>query len=243
VVAAMIALPSLAAFGAPPQSMVREHGPRETAVRIWHEFKSTFLRWEALPYTLLIIAPGSSGAMIGLLPELARDYGVSGAQVAWINGVGGALLTTAGALSAALIPVRVRAPIAYIGAGLANAGTLALLSLGPQRPAVYFAGTVLYLVTIGAAYALFTGVELEFLGESGKSGGSRFAIINSLGNIPVVYMTWLDGQGYAHWGPRGMPGIDALVSAAGVSLLLAHFVFSRRRRERAIARKEQGARP
>ena len=181
--------------------------------------------------------------MIGLLPALARDYGVSGAQVAWINGVGGALLTTAGALSAALIPVRVRAPIAYIGAGLANAGTLALLWLGPQRPAIYFAGTVLYLVTIGAAYALFTGVELEFLGASGKSGSSRFAIINSLGNLPVVYMTWLDGRGYAHWGPRGMPAIDALVSAAGVSLLLGHFVFSRRRKNRSLARNAQSARP
>ena len=179
--------------------------------------------------------------MIGLLPELARDYGVSGAQVAWINGLGGALLTTAGALSAALIPVRVRAPIAYIGAGLANAGSLALLSLGPQRPWVYFAGTVLFLVTIGAAYALFTCVELDFLGESGKSGSSRFAIINSLGNLPVVYMTWLDGRGYARWGPRGMPGIDALVSAAGISLLLAHFVFSRRRKNRLLARNEQGA--
>jgi len=115
--------------------------------------------------------------------------------------------------------------------------------VGPQRPGVYFAGTVLYLVTIGAAYALFTSVELEFLGESGKSGSSRFAIINSLGNLPVVYMTWLDGRGYAHWGPRGMPGIDALVSAAGASLLLGHFVFSRRKRNRSLARNQQGARP
>ena len=235
-VAALIALPSFFALAAPPQSVIHEHGARETAVRIWREFKSTFLRWEALPYSLLIIAPGSSGAMIGLLPELARDYGVSGAQVAWINGVGGALLTTAGALSAALIPVRVRAPIAYIGAGLANAGTLALFTLGPQRPGVYFASTVLYLVTIGAAYALFTGVELEFLGDSGKSGSSRYAIINSLGNLPVVYMTWLDGRGYAHWGPRGMPAIDALVSAAAITLLLGHFVFSRRWRERRRAK-------
>jgi PAT family beta-lactamase induction signal transducer AmpG len=232
IVAALIVLPALFALAAPPQSMASEHGARETTVRIGREFKSTFLRWEALPYALLVASPCSSGAMIGLLPELARDYGVSGAQVAWINGVGGALLTTAGALSASLIPIRVRAPIAFLLAGLANTATLALLSLGPQRPAIYFAGTVLYLFTIGAGYALFTAVVLEFLGGSGKSGSSRYAIINSLGNIPVVYMTWLDGRGYAHWGPRGMPGLDALVSAAIISILLAHFVVSRRRNER-----------
>jgi PAT family beta-lactamase induction signal transducer AmpG len=170
--------------------------------------------------------------MIGLLPELARDYGVSGAQVAWINGVAGALLTTAGAISASLIPVRVRASIAYLLVGLANTATLALLSLGPQRPAIYFASTVLFLFTVGAGYALFTAVSLEFLGGSGKSGSSRYAIINSLGNVPVAYMTWLDGRGYAQWGPRGMPGVDALVTAAVILILLGHFAISRRKKER-----------
>jgi MFS transporter, PAT family, beta-lactamase induction signal transducer AmpG len=232
IVAAMLILPALFAFAAPPQSMVREHGLEETVVRIGREFKSTFLRWEAIPYTLLILAPCASGAMIGLLPELARDYGVSGEQVAWINGVAGALLTTAGAVSASLIPVRMRATVAYLLVGLANAAALALLSLGPQRPPIYFASTVLFLFTVGAGYALFTAVSLEFLGGSGKSGSARYAIINSLGNLPVSYMTWLDGRGYAHWGPRGMPGIDALVTTVLVLALLGHFVFSRRRKDR-----------
>jgi PAT family beta-lactamase induction signal transducer AmpG len=232
IVAALIVLPALFAFAAPPQSMVREHGPRATEVRVWREFKSTFLRWEAIPYTLMVASPCASGAMIGLLPELARDYGVTGTQVAWINGVGGALLSSAGALSVLLIPVRVRASIAFLLVGFANAATLALLSLGPQRPAIYFVSTVLFLFTVGAGYALFTAVSLEFLGGSGKSGSARYAIINSLGNLPVAYMSWLDGRGYAHCGPRGMPGIDALVSAAVISILLAHFVFSRRRKDR-----------
>jgi PAT family beta-lactamase induction signal transducer AmpG len=231
ITAVLIVAPALFAFAAPPQSMVREHGLEETVVRIGREFKSTFLRWEAIPYTLLIVAPCASGAMIGLLPELARDYGVSGEQVAWINGVAGALLTTAGALSASLIPVRVRATIAYLVVGLANAATLALLCLGPQRPAIYFASTVLFLFTVGAGYALFTAVSLEFLGGSGKSGSARYAIINSLGNFPVSYMTWLDGRGYAHWGPRGMPGVDAFVTTVLVLALLGHFVFSRRRKQ------------
>jgi PAT family beta-lactamase induction signal transducer AmpG len=155
---------------------------------------------------------------------------VSGAQVAWINGLGGALLTSAGAFSALLIPVRVRATIAYLLAGLANAAALVLLSFGPQRPAIYFASTVLFLFTVGAGYALFTAVSLEFLGGSGKSGSARYSIINSLGNVPVAYMSWLDGRGYALWGPRGMPGIDAGVSTVVILILLGHFAFSRRRR-------------
>jgi PAT family beta-lactamase induction signal transducer AmpG len=167
--------------------------------------------------------------LIGLLPALAADYGVTGSQVAWINGLAGALLTAAGALVASLIPVRVRAPIAFLLAGLLNAATMAVLSLGPQTPAVYFTGTVLYLFSIGAGYALFTGVVLEFLGGSGKSGSARYAIINSLGNLPVAYMAFLDGRGYAHWGPRAMPGMDAILSAAGITLFLGYFLFRRTR--------------
>jgi len=234
VVGAMIVLPSLAAFAAPPQTLVAGRTARQTLAQIWLEFRSTFLRWEAIPYTLVVTAPCNSGAMIGLLGELARDYGVSGRQVAWINGVAGALLTAAGALAASLIPVRVRAPIAFLVAGLVNASTLAILTLAPLRPATYIVASVLYLFSIGASYALFTAVVLEFLGGSGKSGSSRYSIINSLGNLPVVYMTWLDGRGYALRGPRGLPAIDAIASAAAAAILLAHFVISQRSRQSTV---------
>jgi PAT family beta-lactamase induction signal transducer AmpG len=181
---------------------------------------------------LIMVGPGGSGGMIGLLPELARDYGVSGQQVAWINGVGGALLTAAGAFAASLVPVRVRTTIGFSIAALVNAATLVILALGRMSPAIYFTGTVLYLFTVGTAYAFVTAVILEFIGKSGKSGSGRYSIINSLANVSVAYMIWLDGRGYALWGPRGMPGIDASVSGAASSLLLAHFVFSRRKKDR-----------
>ncbi len=228
---ALIVVPALFALAAPPQQLVRETGASEVLARVGREFKSTFLRREAIPYILLVTAPICSGALIGLLPGLATDYGVTGAQVAWINGVGGALLTAVGAYVASLIPVRVRASVAFPISGLVNAAAASIFALGPQRPAVYFTGTVLFLFTIGAGYALFTGVSLEFLGPSGKSGSARYAIINSFGNLPVAYMSYLDGRAYAHWGPRAMPAADAILAALGASLLLAHFVLSRRRRQ------------
>ena len=228
VVAALIVLPALSALATPREHVISEQTLRQTLARIGSEFKSTFLRWEAVPYTLIIISPCGSGAMIGLLGELARDYGVTGQQVAWLNGLGGALLTSAGALAASLIPIRIRAPIAFLIAGLINAATLSILALGEMRPSVYVAATVLYLFTVGACYALFTGVSLEFLGGSGKSGSARYSIINSLGNVPVAYMTWLDGRGYTHWGPRGMPAADAIITGAAVSILLAHYIVSGR---------------
>jgi PAT family beta-lactamase induction signal transducer AmpG len=228
ITAALIALPSLAALAAPEQSQQLEEGIRQTFARIWGEFKDTFLCWRAVPYTLIMLFPMCSGAAIGLLPGIAQDYGLTGQQMAWMNGIGGALLTAAGSLAATLIPARTRASVAYLSVGLVNEAIIAILWLGPLRPSTYFVGATLYLFTIGACYALFTAVVLEFLGQSGKSGCARYSIINSLGNVPVAYMTAVDGRGGKLWGARGLAGTDAVVGAIGGAILLAYFLTRKR---------------
>lgn len=224
ITATLVALPALIAFAAPHQDFIQTSGLGETMSRVFTEFKATFFRWPAVPYAVLIAFPIGSGAAIGLLPGLAVDYGVSGQQIAWMNGLGGALLTAAGAMATTLIPTRVSAPVAYLTAGVVNAATLAVLALGPLHPATYFAGATLYLFTIGGSYALFTAVVLEFLGVSGKTGSSRYSIINSLGNVPVAYMIFLDGKGYGRWGTRGLPATEAIIGTLGAFILLSWFL-------------------
>jgi len=226
-VAALIAVPGLFALGAPRQAVERGDSFGGAMRKLGREFKATFWRWSAVPYTVLLLFPMNSGAAVGLLPGIAQDYHVSGSQVAWMNGVGGALLMAAGALAATLIPARTRASVVYLIVGLVNAATLAVLWLGPLHPAVYFAGATLYLFTIGTGLSTFTAVVLEFLGNSGKSGSGRYSIINSLGNIPVLYMIRLDGWGGNRWGARGLPGMECVVGAAGALLLLAYFLSRR----------------
>ncbi|HEX3374755.1 MAG TPA: MFS transporter [Edaphobacter sp.] len=224
IAAALIALPSLAALAAPEQPPEQKQRIRETFTCIWHEFKATFLRWRAVPYTLMMLFPMASGALIGLLPGIAQDYHVSGQQMAWMNGLAGALLTASGSLAATLIPPRIRASVAYLSVCLFNEALLLILWLGPLSPSTYFFGATLYLFTIGACYALFTAVVLEFLGQSGRTGCGRYSIINSLGNVPVVYMTALDGRGGKLWGARGLAATDAVVGGIGAAILLAYFL-------------------
>jgi PAT family beta-lactamase induction signal transducer AmpG len=228
IAAALIALPSLAAFAAPEQQREQGQGIRKTFAGIWHEFKATFFCWRAVPYTFVMLFPMASGALIGLLPGIAQDYHVSGQQMAWMNGLAGALLTASGTLAATLIPARIRASVAYLSVCLLNEALLLILWLGPLSPSTYFIGATLYLFTIGTCYALFTAVVLEFLGQSGKSGCGRYSIINSLGNVPVVYMTALDGRGGKLWGARGLAGTDAVIGAIGAAILLTYFLTRKR---------------
>ncbi len=130
-----------------------------------------------------------------------------------------------------LIRRRIRAPVLYMIVAIVNCMCLSVLWLGPMRPSIYYAGTLLYLFTVGCCYAMFTAVVLEFLGDSGKSGSTRYSIINSLGNIPVLYMLQVDGWGGEHWGGRGLAGAEALVGGIGALGLLTWLLIRKPSRE------------
>jgi len=225
--AAMIALPALLAFIAPPQETIATGSFAGTMERVWGEFKATFFRWQALPYAACMVFPMASGSAVGLLPGIARQYGINGDNVAWINGLLGGALMAIGAATMGAIIYKMRAGQMYMIVSLVNCAALAVLWLGPLRPSTYLAGTILYLFTVGACYAMFTAVVLEFMGHSGKTGSGRYSIINSLGNIPVLYMYRVDGWGGDHWGGRGVAGAECVVGAIGAIILLTYFLISR----------------
>jgi PAT family beta-lactamase induction signal transducer AmpG len=222
--AAMIGVPSLLAFATPPQEEIATGKFGATMRQIWLEFKATFFRWEALPYAACMLFPMGSGAAVGLLSGVAREYGVGGNSVAWMNGLLGGLMMAGGSVAAAALPVKMRAAVVYMIVTLINCVPLCVLWLGPLRPSTYLIGVTLYLFTIGMSYAMFTAVVLEFMGSSGKSGSGRYSIINSLGNVPVLYMVALDGWGGDRWGARGLAGTEAVVGAVGALLLLGYFL-------------------
>jgi PAT family beta-lactamase induction signal transducer AmpG len=224
----LIVIPALFALAAPSHEIsVGTFGA--TMRRVWGECKSTFFRWEAVPYTACMVFPIASGAAVSLLPGVARQFGVNGDSVAWMNGLAGGILVAAGSAAAAILPTRMRAATMYMIVALVNSATLCVLWLGPLRPSTYYLGVTLYLFTIGTCYAMFTAVVLEFLGHSGKSGSGRYSIINSLGNVPVQYMLLLDGWGGDKWGGRGLAGVEAVVGAVGAVILLVYFLTEKRR--------------
>jgi PAT family beta-lactamase induction signal transducer AmpG len=111
VAAALIGLPALAAFAAPRQQQLAGEAFTATMRRVWGEFKTTFLQWGALPYVACMTFPMASGAAVGLLPGVARQYGVNGDQVAWVNGLLGGIMMAAGSAAMSLVRTRMRVPL------------------------------------------------------------------------------------------------------------------------------------
>jgi PAT family beta-lactamase induction signal transducer AmpG len=244
VAATVVFVPSLAALmiDEPPLLPVAEEGLRRRLGEIWTEFKGTFLRWSSLPALLLLMSPLGSGGAIGLLSGIATDYGLSGNQIAWLNGMAGSLLTAAGAMLVVLVPGRVDTRLTYTVVGIANALSIGVMCIGPMRPLTYLVGTVLYLLTVGGCWAVFTALVLQVVGGAGKSGCSRYAIAVSLGNFPVAYMAAVDGLGAKWWGTRGLPGMDMGVSlATSVGFLVWLGVTRGSRRGVAVGETPEGA--
>jgi MFS transporter, PAT family, beta-lactamase induction signal transducer AmpG len=199
----------------------------EEMVVMGREFKKTFLRLSALPAVLLLVSPLGSGGAVGILSSIARDYGVSGNQVAWTNGLVGGVLTFTGAVAMALMPAHFDIRMAYAVTGLVNAGVLGVFCFGTPRPWMYIVGSGLFLFTVGACWAMYSALVLKIVGAPGRSGCGRYAMGVSLANLPVAYMAALDGWGAKWFGPKGLPGMDMVVSGVASLAFLAWFWWER----------------
>lgn len=180
---------------------------------------------------ILLLAPPGAGALIGLLPAIATDYGVSGASVVWINGIGGGLLMALGCLAGGWVPARLDRRIAYALAGAINAAPAFFLAFAPPTHNVYMIGTVVYLFTIGFTSTVCMGLVLDVVGAVGHSGSLRYSILMACSYIPIAYMSWIEGRVAHYSGFRAFPLAEAISSLFDLPLILLWLIWRSRRRE------------
>ena len=210
IAAGMVAVPALIALAVPEAAPARVRGELGRTVReMGREVRETLFSWRSLPGILLLVSPVGSGAAQSLFAAMATDYHVSERGVMLLNGLLGGGLTMLGAFAAVVLPARWDRRLLYAAAGLACAGTGIFLAVAPMQTSVYFLGVGLYMLTTGTCFGLFLGVVMVTMGEAGRSASSRYTMLVSLGNLPIVYMTKVEGWGYRVMGPRGVPALDA----------------------------------
>jgi predicted MFS family arabinose efflux permease len=146
-----------------------------------------------------------------------------------VSGIGGGLCSALGSMMGGFVCDRMYRMSAYALAGLFSAVFSVWMALGPATSFTYAGGYLGYAVTAGFAYAAFTALVLEVLGKRQHAAGTSYSLLGASGNLPIVYMTWLDGVAYKHGGARGLMGVDAACNALGAILLLVFAAFARRR--------------
>jgi hypothetical protein len=145
----------------------------------------------------------------------------SGNEVLWVTGIGGGLLSALGCMIGGVVADKIGRMFAYALAGGMAALFGVYLGFAHATPFTYAMGYSGYSVSAGFAYAVFTAMVLDILGRRKHAAASGYTVLCSAGNLPIVYMTWLDGLGYRHWGARGLTAVDAAANGGfGIALLL-----------------------
>jgi PAT family beta-lactamase induction signal transducer AmpG len=169
---------------------------------------------------VFFLSPVGSSAVSNLISSVGPDYHASDAQVALVSGLAGGVLSALGCLLGGFVCDRMNRMSAYALAGLLSAVFSAWMALGPATPLTYAGGYTGYALAAGIAYAAFTALELDVLGKRRHAAGTAYSLLGASGNLPIAYMTWLDGVGYKYSGARGLMAVDSLANGIGGVLLL-----------------------
>jgi len=171
---------------------------------------------------ILCFLPIGSGAASGLWAAVSNDWGASADTVALVTGVITGLVSAVGCLAGGWISDRMNRKGAYALYGVLQALCAVGMALAPRTERSYVIFTLLYAFITGLTYAGFTAFVLEAMGLG--AAATKYNLFASLSNMPIYYMTNIDGWAHTKWGPTGMlyaEGVFCLVGIAVFGVVLA----------------------
>lgn len=168
---------------------------------------------------ILICLPIGTGSMGNLWSSIAADWKTDADTVALITGVLSGLISAIGCVCGGFIADRWGIWMAYLGCGFLYALVISAMTLFPMQPYVYITGVLLYAFFAGLCYAAFSAVLLFAIGK--KNAATKYSLLASLGNIPVVYMTAFDGWAHDKFSSRFMLLGESVIGALFIILCIA----------------------
>lgn len=204
-----------------------EHQTEKTLKQELSGLGKDLLSMIKVPVTLfaitLVLVPIGTGAMANLWSAMAEDWKVDADTVALITGLLSGLISSLGCVAGGYLADRRGIWFAYLGSGVACALVTIVMAVMPMQSTVYIAGVLFYAFTMGMIYAAFTSVVLFAIGN--KHVATKFSLMGSFGNIPVVYMTSFDGWMHDQYSSKIMLMAEAII---GITFVILFTIVLRR---------------
>ena len=189
---------------------------------------------------ILCFLPIGSGAASGLWSAVADEWKASANTVALVTGVMAGVISAVGCVVGGWLCDRIDRKMAYILFGILQAACAVGMALLPRTEPTFVIWTSLYAFVTGLTYAGFTAVVLEAIGKG--AAATKYSVYASLSNMPIYYMTNIDGWAHDHWNSSGM-----LFTEAAIGVVAAFFfaglaaILTRGRRDTRPAPEAAGA--
>ena len=173
----------------------------------------------ALLVIFLILLPIGTGAAANLWSAIAKDWHTNADTVALVTGILSGFVSAVGCVIGGLVIDRWGNWVAYLGSGILCALITFIMAIMPFEPYVYIIGVLAYTFGLGLINAAFTSVILFAIGK--RNVATKFSLLASIGNLPVVYMTAFDGWAHDKYNSKYMLLAEA---AAGILFVLIFFI-------------------
>jgi hypothetical protein len=98
--------------------------------------------------------------------------------------------------------------------GVLQAVCAVAMALAPRTEMSYIVFTSVYAFITGLTYAGFTAFVLEAMGLG--AAATKYSVYASLSNMPIWYMTTIDGRAHDKWGAGGMLYTEAVFGVVGL---------------------------
>ncbi len=179
----------------------------------------------ALFVMILIIMPIGCGAMANLWSAVAIDWKTGVDIVVLVTGLLTGVVSAIGCVVGGLIADKWGVWVAYLGCGVICALVTILMAIMPEEPVIYITGVLVYGFSMGMIYAAFTAIIFFVIGK--KHVATKYSLLASLGNLPVVYMTTFDGWMHDKFNSRIMLSAEA---AVGILFVVIFYLILKRMR-------------
>jgi MFS family permease len=164
---------------------------------------------------VLITSPIGAGAMNNLWSAVASDWHAGANMVALVTGVLNGIVCALGCLLGGWVADRFGRWWSYFVFGCALAATAIIMSFVPWTPNSFALGVLVYAFFVGTGYAAYSALVVHAIGRGVAS--TKYALCQSLGNIPVAYMTAFNGWVHDRFGGVWMLNGEALLALGFVA--------------------------
>ena len=217
IVGGLCFLCSLALFLVPTPA--RSHGMQGLGAALREAVRDLWVVVREKAGTLALILcflPIGSGAASGLWSAVADEWHAGPDVVAVVTGLLSGIISAVGCVMGGWISDRMDRWLAYLLYGLLQAGAAVAMAFLPRTPTTFVVLTSLYALITGLTYAGFTAFVLEAIGKG--AAATKYSVYASLSNMPIYYMTTIEGIAHDRWGSSGMLLTEAVLCAAGAVL-------------------------
>jgi len=208
-----------------PAPMPREASYARTLRGVLHDLWAVARSRPGFLALLICFLPIGTGAASNLFSATAADWQASADAVALVNGIGGGMVAALGCVVGGYLCDRMDRKTAYYVFGLAGALCALAMAAAPRTELAYSAFCLVYWFISGLCYAAFSAVVLEAIGLG--AAATKYSLFASLSNMPIQYMTLVDGWAHTRWGTGGMLLTEALVGVLAVLVFLGVAAASR----------------